>query len=241
MRLAAILVALALLLAAGRDASAQETATDVNIVTGLDVSGSIESVETRIQVEGMVTALRSPRVVAAIESGRRGQIGFAVFIWANGARPVFSGWKLIATPEDAFATSRDLAAELDALLGSYAAHKLGELTDLSGAIDFGGAMLAAAPFATDRSVLNILGNGIDNVGGGPRLSRDLLVAQGMTVNGVVIGHDRGVFRYFRDEVIGGPGAFVLAARDAEMLVDVMERKFVTEIAFNPGAASQAPR
>lgn len=241
MRLDAILVAIALLLAAGRDAPAQEMATDVNIVTGLDVSGSIEAVETRIQVEGMVMALRSPRVIAAIANGRHGRIGFNVFIWANGARPVFAGWKLIATPADASAAARDLGGELDALLGSYAALKLGELTDLSGAIDFGGAMLAAAPFAGSRSVLNILGNGIDNVGGGPRPSRDLLVAQGVTVNGVVIGHDRGVFRYFRNEVTGGPGAFVLAARDAEMLVEVLERKFVTEIAFNPAGAPYPPR
>lgn len=239
MRRFAIPVAVALLLTASAAAPAQENSTDVNIVTGLDISGSIEAIETRIQVEGLVMALRSPRVIAAIESGRRGQIGFAVFIWANGARPVFSGWRLIATPEDARAASHDLAARLDALLGSFEALKLGELTDLSGALDFGGMMLAAAPFPSDHAILNVLGNGIDNVGGGPRPSRDLLVAQGMTVNGVVIGHDRGVLSYFRKEVIGGPGSFVLAARDAAALVDVLERKFVTEIAFAAGV--QPPR
>lgn len=216
----------------GRAAFADSVRTDVNIVTGLDVSGSIEARETQIQIDGMAMAIRSPEVMSAIQHGRYGRIGFAVFVWANGNYPVFSSWRLIGSPQEAMAASAEVATNVRAILGSNAAIKLGELTDLSGAIEYGAEMLRAAPYATGHSILNILGNGLDNVGEGPQRVRDMLVAQGTTINAVVIGHDRGVLGYFRSEVIGGPAAFVLTARNPEKLVEVFERKFVTEIVLN---------
>lgn len=223
----------------GCSAFAESVRTDANIVTGLDLSGSIEALESQIQIAGMMMALRSPEVVNAIRQGRNGRVGFAVFLWANGSYPVFESWRLISSPDEALAASNEFASRVDAFLGSQEARRLGQLTDLSGAIDYGGAMLEAAPFATDRAILNIMGNGIDNVGASPKWSRDRVVAQGATINAVVIGNDRGVFSYFRSEVIGGPAAFVLAARAPETLVEVLERKFVTEI-VNAGRDATAP-
>lgn len=213
-------------------APADEIRTDVNIVTGLDVSGSIEAKETQIQIEGLAMAIRSPEVIAAIRSGRHGRVGFAVFVWANGNLPVFAEWRQIGSAADALALSEELSFRLHAILESKAAIKLGELTDLSGAMAFGGAMLQAAPYPTDHAVLNIMGNGLDNVAEGPEQARNIVLALGATINGVVIGHDRGVIGYFRRNVIGGPGAFVLPASDPETLVDVFKRKFVTEIVWN---------
>lgn len=232
----ALLVTLCLAPTGGAGAE-DEIRTDANIVTGLDVSGSIDALETQIQIDGMVMAIRSPEVIAAIRNGQHGRIGFAVFVWANGTLPVFASWRVIGSAEDAVAVSAELDTRLRAILGSTAALKLGELTDLSGAIAYGGTMLQAAPYATDHAILNILGNGLDNVGSGPRADRDLVVAQGVTVNGVVVGHDRGVIEYFRREVMGGTTAFILTARNPEMLAEVFERKFVTEIVSAAGAGT----
>ena len=219
---------------------ADSIATDVNIVTGLDVSGSIEARETRIQIDGMAMAVRSPEVMRAIKQGNHGRIGFAVFVWANGNFPVFTSWRLISSPEEALAASEAITIDVPAILNPKSGIKLGELTDLSGAMAYGAEMLQAAPYAADHKILNILGNGIDNVGESPKWVRDKVVAQGIMINAVVIGHDRGVQSYFRNEVIGGPAAFVLAARTPEALVEVLERKFVTEIVLNAGRGSSSP-
>lgn len=229
MRTALALLAILCLAPTGMAGAEDQIRTDANIVTGLDVSGSIEAPETQIQIEGMVMAIRSQDVIRAIRSGRHGRIGFAVFVWANGSLPVFAGWRLIGSEEEALAVSVELDSRLRAILGSGAPHRLGELTDLSGAMAYGGAMLEAAPYGTDRSILNILGNGLDNVGEGPRAIRDQLVTQGVTVNAVVVGHDRGVISYFRREVMGGRRAFILTAGNPKMLAEIVERKFVTEI------------
>ena len=102
-------------------------------------------------------------------------------------------------------------------------------------------MLNAAPFATNHRIINIIGNGIDNVGEGVRPTRDRLVAEGITINGVALGRDRTFFAYLKRDVIGGPDSFALMANDTEMLVEVLARKFVTEIVLNAGGASQSLR
>lgn len=236
--LATLLVGWALLV--GPATHAESITTDVNIVTGLDVSGSIEARETQIQIDGMAMAIRSPDVMRAIKQGNYGRIGFAVFVWANGNFPVFASWRLIGSPEEALAAAEDIANTVPAILGPNSGIQLGQLTDLSSAMDFGAEMLRAAPYTADHQILNILGNGIDNVGESPKWARSRLAARGIMVNAVVIGHDRGVQSYFRNEVISGPTAFVFAAREPEALVEVLERKFVTEIVLNTDRPSPPP-
>jgi hypothetical protein len=225
-------------LSVGRVALADSVWTDANIVTGLDLSGSIDARDAQIQVDGIAMAIRSPEIITAIRSGRYGRIGFAVFVWADGNYPVLVSWRMIGSPQEALSVSRELADRLAAILESDVLVRLGALTDLSGAIDYGGEMLQAAPFATNHRIVNIIGNGIDNVAEGASPARDRLVAQGITINGVTLGYDRSIYEYFLREVIGGPKAFVLSANNADNLVDVLARKFVTEIVFNIEAADQ---
>jgi len=232
---------IAWILLAGPTARADEIQTDANIVTGLDVSGSIEPREAEIQVEGIAMAIRSPAIIAAIQHGRFGRIGFAVFAWADRRYPVLVSWRVIDSPQEALETSKEVAARLRAILDSDLAATVGTLTDLSGAIDYGGVMLRSAPFATDHRILNIVGNGIDNVGEGAAPARDRLVAQGITINGVALGYDRTIYEYYHREVIGGPTAFVLPAHDPSTLTEVLARKFSLEIASNLNADDLAHR
>ena len=215
--------------------------TDANIVTGLDISGSVEPRDAQIQIDGIAMAIRAPEIVAAIRSGRYGRVGFAVFVWAEGTYPVLASWRLIGSSADALSVSDEVADRLHAIIDSGIASRLGALTDLSGALDYGGGMLRSAPFPTLHPILNIVGNGIDNVGDGARPARDRLVAQGITINGVALGYDHSIYEYFHQSVIGGPDSFVLAANDPEKLIEVMARKFVTEIVLNVNHASQALR
>jgi hypothetical protein len=230
---------LAWALFAGRLACADGTPTDVNIVTGLDFSGSIEAHDAQVQIDGITMAIRSPQIIAAIRNGNRGRIGFALFVWASGNYPILVTWRQSGSAEEAAAVADEVSAGLHALFGSEALARLGALTDLSGALDYGGEMLHTAPFATDRQVINIIGNGIDNVGEGVPPVRDRLVSEGVTINGVALGRDLTLFAYLKRDVIGGPDSFALMADDPELLVETLARKFVTEIAANGGSRQLA--
>ena len=90
--------------------------------------------------------------------------------------------------------------------------------------------MAQAPFPATRSVLNILGDGVDNLNKQPDAARDRPVATGITVNDVVVNGSLEVVGYYRDHVIGGHGAFVLDVTDPATMVDVMTRKFLLDVA-----------
>jgi hypothetical protein len=221
-------------------ASAQETSTDANIITGLDVSSSINAQETMLQIDGMAQAIRSPAILAAIQHGRHGRIGFAVFVWADGDYPELVSWRIIGSAEDAEATSQEITSRLQSLIDS-SSRSVGTLTNLSGAIDHASQMLARAPYATNRAIVNIVGNGEDNVGEDPQRARADLLAQGATINGIVVGGDPAVLNYYRNQVIGGRTAFVLPADKAETIVQVFAMKFVSEIALHVQPAVRPDR
>lgn len=232
------------------DAAAGELVTDVNIVTALDISDSIDPGTSAIEIDGMAEAIRAPEVIRAIQSGRHGRVGFAVFAWRDGAFPEFVSWTIIATAADAAAASERLRSGFRAFTASdlpspaFAPH----MTDLSGAIDHAAILLLTAPYVSGRSVINVIGNGWDNVGEGPRAARDRVIATGGTINGVVLGIDPVLMGYYRSNVIGGPGAFLLAAGDPTAMAEVLARKFLYDIAlgsegrtFAAGPISRAPR
>ena len=221
---------------------ADEIVTDANIVTGLDISDSITLDDLHLEIMGMAEAIRSPQILEAIRSGPHGRIGFAVFAWHYNQFPVAVSWTLIASADDADAVSRAIEARLkidveaearkaeEFRVGRLSTY-IGRLTDLSQAIDHAGAMLAAAPYATDRAVINIVGDGEDNVGEDAELARDRVVKTGAIVNGVVIGNDLGMVDYYRNHAIGGRGAFVMSVNRSQSMIEAMQRKFMYDIAM----------
>jgi hypothetical protein len=79
--------------------SAQQ-ATDANLITAIDVSGSIKRADERLELEGMAEAVLDPRFLQVITRGRHGRIGFVAFTWANGEFLSLVPWTLIASSAD---------------------------------------------------------------------------------------------------------------------------------------------
>jgi len=232
-------LALSLLsLSAPLPSHADPIATDVNIVTGLDISDSVTAAEMKLEIGGMAAAIRSPEVMRAIKNGYHGRVGFAVFAWHHNAFPELVEWTIISSESGAQAVAAKLEARLAVdveVEGRKAAvFYIGRMTDLSQAVDHAAELLAASPFAAERSVLNIVGNGKDNVGDRASVARDRIVVAGTTVNGVVVGNNADVLDYFRSEVIGGPGAFVIPVLDRTDIAEAMKRKFVNDVIASAG-------
>ena len=234
---------LVLALLATTPAPAGETATDVNIVTGLDISNSIEPDGLTLELTGMAKAIRDPRVLKAIQATQHRRIGFAVFAWHHGQFPLVVPWMVIGSAEDAriaadlIEARRQVNVELEA--HRQATWYIGRLTDLSAAIDHGNEMLLATPFGSERSIINIVGNGDDNVGEDAGGARDRFVGRGGTINGLVLGPDPAMLDYYRQQVIGGDAAFVMSADDSASIADAFVRKFIGDIVAS--ADSVAPR
>lgn len=230
-----------LLALAAQPAAAQvKLQTDVNIVTGLDISGSVSDDDIAAGIHGVAATLRSAAVQRAFTSGTHGRVGFYVFAWHRNAFPKVIDWTIISNAEEAATAAatveKRLAINIEmearaAQLIEYDHNSFyyGRLTDLSQAIDHAAASLKDAPFESARGVINIIGNGADNVGEEAERARDRAVATGHTINGVVIGLEAEAVAYYRQDVIGGPGAFVMQVPDAASYPDVFERKFIGDV------------
>jgi hypothetical protein len=214
-----------------------EVAVDLELVIAVDVSASMSQEEQRVQRQGYVSALRSPDVLQAIKSGRRGRIAMAYFEWARPEyQRVLVPWTVIDGPADA-------AAIADAIAGQPAISQGG--TSISSALLFAGQLLKTSGFMSDRRIVDVSGDGPNNAGPRVESARDALIARGVTVNGLVIALLNGppdmmesfslsyLESYYRRCVIGGPGAFVLSVGDLADFAKAIRRKFVAEIAGPP--------
>jgi len=116
-------------------------------------------------------------------------------------------------------------------------------TSISGGIDFAVAQLARAPFSAERHIIDVSGDGTNNAGRDVVQARDEALALGITINGLVILSERplawnpehtnppgGLANYYRINVTGGPGSFVLEARDFGSFGQAIVKKMVAEIA-----------
>ena len=124
-------------------------------------------------------------------------------------------------------------------------------TSISGAIEFAMGQLARAPYESARRVVDVSGDGTNNAGRDVTAARDEALAQGVTINGLVILSETplawnpdhtnppgGLENYYRDHVIGGPGAFVLAAQDFSSFGQAIVKKMIAEVAQAPSQPSR---
>jgi hypothetical protein len=224
---------LALLLAAMATARAAPP-VDLALVLAVDASRSVDVEEFDLQRSGYVAAFRDPRIARAVSSGAIGAIAVVMFQW-SGARlqQVVVPWTILASGEDCLAFA--LAIE------KSERHIFGGGTSVSGAIDFGVLTLGRVPAEPIRRVIDISGDGSNNNGRLPVYARDEAVAQGVVINGLTILNDEPMLDiYYRQHVIGGPGAFVVATSDYETFSQAILDKLVREIAsdqtFSPSIA-----
>ena len=232
-RRAAIVLAFASALFAASPARTEPV--DLLLVLAADVSRSIDSQKFQLQREGYAAALADPRVIDAIQSGRRGRIGVLFLEWSGfGNQKVVIDWTVVDGPKTAQAFG-------DRLLESP--RSFADRTSISGGIDAAVAQLARAPFEAQRHTIDVSGDGTNNAGRDVGLARDEALALGISINGLVILSETplpwnpehtnppgGLTKYYRDNVIGGPGSFVLEAKDFNSFGEAIVKKMIAEIA-----------
>jgi hypothetical protein len=232
-----LLVALALWAAVATTARAAEP-VDLMLVLAADVSRSVNQPKFQLQREGYAAAISDPRVLEAISSGRHQRIAVCFVEWSGAsAQHLLIDWTLIDGPDAA----RKFGDQLLELPRSFA-----ERTSISGGIDFAMTLFARAPYQGARRTIDVSGDGTNNSGRDVTLARDEAVAQGVTINGLVILSERplawnpehtnpagGLANYYRDNVIGGPGAFVIVAEDFNSFGQAIIKKLIAEIAEAP--------
>ncbi len=205
---------------------------DLELVLAVDVSGSVDPEEARLQRDGYVAALSDPDVIRAIRQGMLGRIAVTYVEWA-GAETAYTvvEWGLIKDDESA----RDFANKI-----ANAPLQTALWTSISNAIEYALPRFKNNGFEGTRRVIDISGDGPNNQGGLVTQRRDLAVAAGITINGLPIVNDRAspfgwpalpnLDLYYANCVIGGPGAFYVVANSFKDFARAVRKKLILEIA-----------
>lgn len=202
---------------------------DVALVLAVDVSSSVDETRFRLQQSGYAEAFRNPAVQAALLSGPQHAVAVTYVQWAGAkSQHVAVAWTLVQSEAEA----QDLADAIEATA------RLDEgSTSISGAIGFAMALFDTSPYASDRRVIDVSGDGSNNSGRLANLARDEAVAAGITINGLpILAVEAELDRYYRDNVIGGPGAFLVSATNFSTFAAAITNKLVLEVATIPGTS-----
>jgi hypothetical protein len=210
---------------------------DLLLALAMDVSRSMDQEKFLLQREGYAAAITDPQVLAAIKSGPHQRIAVCFIDWSGGGeQKLIIDWSLVDSAESAHRFGTLLVTEPRSFFDG---------TSIGGGIRFAAAQFAKSPFASERHAIDVSGDGTNNTGIDVRFARDRAVAEGVVVNGLVILTDPvltripqhtnppgGLAKYYEDNVIGGPGSFVMVAEDFNSFGRSMVKKLIAEIAID---------
>jgi Protein of unknown function (DUF1194) len=192
------------------------------VVLAVDVSASVTPDSYVLQHEGIARAFEDPQLLQAISTAPGG-IEVLVLEWSDPDKiKVSVGWTAV--------TDKRSADALAAMVRATGRSSRG-LTAIGPALVAAAAQFDHLPAPASRRVIDISGDGMADFGPAPAGVRDHIVAAGITINGLaILTEEPWLEDYYRRNVIGGPAAFVLAAKDFTSFADAMLRKLVQEAA-----------
>ncbi|WP_298912679.1 DUF1194 domain-containing protein [uncultured Roseobacter sp.] len=210
---------------------ADDLEVDVELFLAVDVSRSMSPAELEIQRRGYAEALTSRQVLQAIESGLLGRVAITYVEWAGEySQRVIVPWTLLQSPQEAQAIAHQITARFDEGL---------RRTSISGALIYAAGDFEGNGFSGLRRVIDISGDGPNNQGRPVERARDAALGQGFVINGLPLMTQDALSElwgipdldiYYRNCVIGGPGAFVIPVLAWDQFAAAVKRKLVLEIA-----------
>jgi hypothetical protein len=240
MRRRAFAFALCAAVAAFSNQASADTAVDLELILAVDVSRSMDPDEQALQRDGYIAAITHPDVIAAIGSGARRKIALTYVEWAGPElQSTVVDWRVI---DGAAAAGAFAAALKQAPIQGYRG------TAISDGIVFSATRFDGNGFEATRRVIDVSGDGPNNMGMPIELAREAVVRKGITINGLpIMIKQPGGFAaiadldiYYQDCVIGGTGAFTIVIRSADQFAEAIRRKLVLEIADRTPQAPVVP-
>lgn len=205
---------------------------DLALALGIDISGSIDPEEAKLQRQGYVMAFRDPVIVKAILGGPSGRIAVAYYEWSDSwMQKLLIDWTLLDSEQAVAAFARRLEEE---------PISIARRTSISGAIRYAIPLFSRSPYEAARKVLDISGDGSNNDGGLVTDMRYEALKEKIVINGLPIMNDRpnpfgfpneaDLDRYYLHCVTGGPHSFVEVAHNFDDFPRAVRKKLLQEVA-----------
>lgn len=190
------------------------------LLLSIDVSGSIDTGDYRLQTEGLASALQDPEVAEALV---KGQVALAVVQWSGvDEQALVLSWQRMLEPGDVTRFAARAAAIPRAFSGSDTAVGQG--------LRFATAQFAAVPDCK-RHVIDISGDGQENAGFTDAQAQAEAMDAGILINAIAIeepGPASPITSYYQRWIIT-PGGFVVTARGLQDYAETLRLKLLREL------------
>lgn len=202
------------------------TLVDLELVLAIDTSGSVDTTEYRLQLQGLIEAFRDPAVISAIHGTGPNGIAVTLVQWSSaGEQKEIVPWTQVHDAVSAHGFANAIAAR--------PTRHFGDSTGIGAVIEFSERLIRNNAFEGRRKSIDVSGDGTNNSGLPPELVRDEVVARGITINGLAILDEAPhLHRYYARNVIGGAGAFVMTVDSYLDIVAGMRTKLLREISVS---------
>ncbi len=211
--------------------AARAVPVDVELAFVVDASFSIDEEETKLQRQGYAAAIADRQVLRSISAGFLRSVALAYIEFAApGCARISVPWTKVSDEDSAAAFGAAILAQprMECPGGNAIAEAIGVAT----------LSLESNGFAGTRRIIDVSGDGPNTTFGPVELARDIAVAKGITINGLVIERPAmpDLPEYYRDAIIGGPRAFVIKAESRKAFAEAILKKLILEIARADDAA-----
>lgn len=195
-------------------------ACETALLLAIDVSGSIDAGEYRLQTEGTAAAILAPEVVEVLV---RGQVALAVVQWSGeGEQALVLPWRRMLSEAEVASFAAAAAAVRRSFVNSDTA--VGE------AVAFSTAQFGAVGDCR-RKVIDLSGDGQENAGHSLSQARAAAIRAGIEINAIAI-EDNGlptpITTYFLRQLITKDG-FVLTTRGLGGYAETLRVKLLREL------------
>ncbi|MEM7168550.1 MAG: DUF1194 domain-containing protein [Pseudomonadota bacterium] len=204
----------------------------VELVLAVDCSSSVDHDEFELQMQGLSEAFTHPSIHEALDKAGGKGIAVALLQWSGEEEQIRSiDWHHIYDAES--------ATEFADLLLHTPRQATGGATALGNAILESAAWIHGNDFLGERQVIDVSGDGRGNQGVAADQARDQALRSGIVINGLaILNEDSRLGEYFVEEVIAGPGSFLITATDFEDFAKAIRKKIFFEITGPPIADLQ---
>lgn len=234
------LAVLLILLVHAAAAEPRSRQVDLYLILAADRSGSMPERLRLAQRRGFAAAFRDETLYRSAVSGPEGRIAVIYFEWSGPRdQQIIVPWTVLETRQD-MTSIADRLDDAD-ITGTSAA------TSISGALAFAQGLLIGVDTKAPRVVVDISSNGREADGAALKQALRRFDAFDATINGLVLpesvygnvgpydmlfmSYDGPLAKYFRAQVISGPGSFAIEVENAEDFRPAILRKLVREVAW----------
>lgn len=208
--------------------AARAEPVSIELVLAVDTSASVDDMEYALQMRGIASALESSDIIEAIGLHKDG-VAIALLQWSGGLLgKVAVDWTVVSSESSIRALARQIARAPRANTGNF--------TSITTAINRSVELLESNSQVGKYRRIDISGDGRSNTGQHPSIARNVAISKGITINGLaILDGDAGLAAYYRTNVTGGPGSFVISANDFEDFAKAMKRKLGRELSVQLSA------